>query len=57
MRFMDLRMNRPTYPLRFREEIGVLTSLPLMRKVVADLEAVRNSGGSGLTVYFTKVRE
>lgn len=38
-----------------REEIGVLTSLPLMRKIVADLEAIRNTGGSGLTVYFTKV--
>ncbi|KIO19181.1 hypothetical protein M407DRAFT_11521 [Tulasnella calospora MUT 4182] len=37
-----------------KEEIGVLTSLPLLRKIVADLEAVRNSGGSGLTVYFTK---
>ncbi|KAG8925543.1 hypothetical protein FRC01_010027 [Tulasnella sp. 417] len=37
-----------------KEEIGVLTSLPLLRKMVADLEAVRNSGGSDLTVFFTK---
>ncbi|KAG8926054.1 hypothetical protein FRC01_009392 [Tulasnella sp. 417] len=37
-----------------KEEIGVLTSLALVRKIVADLEAVRNSGASGLTVYFTK---
>ncbi|KAG9014960.1 hypothetical protein FRB94_007032 [Tulasnella sp. JGI-2019a] len=37
-----------------KEEIGVLTSLPLMRKIVEDLEAVRNSGGSGSSVYFTK---
>jgi hypothetical protein len=37
-----------------REEIGVLTSLPLLRKVVGDLEAARNNGGSSLTLYFTK---
>lgn len=37
-----------------REEIGVLTSLPLLRKVVEDLEAARNNGGSSLTLYFTK---
>jgi len=37
-----------------REEIGVLTSLPLLKKVVEDLEAARNNGGSSLTVYFTK---
>lgn len=38
----------------FREEIGVLTSLPLLRNVVSDLETVRNNGESSLTVYFTK---
>jgi hypothetical protein len=38
----------------FREEIGVLTSLPLLRKVVEDLEEARNHGGSSLTCYFTK---
>jgi inositol hexakisphosphate/diphosphoinositol-pentakisphosphate kinase len=38
----------------FREEIGVLTSLPLLRNVVEDLEAARNNGGSSLTLYFTK---
>jgi hypothetical protein len=37
-----------------REEIGVLTSLPLLRKVVEDLEAARNNGGSSITLYFTK---
>jgi hypothetical protein len=37
-----------------REEIGVLTSLPLLRKVVEDLEAARNNGASSLTLYFTK---
>ncbi|KAF7980958.1 hypothetical protein HWV62_36203 [Athelia sp. TMB] len=37
-----------------KEEIGVLTSLPLLRKVVEDLEAARNNGGSSLTLYFTK---
>ena len=37
-----------------REEIGVLTSLPLLRNVVQDLEAARNNGESSLTVYFTK---
>ncbi|PFH52705.1 hypothetical protein AMATHDRAFT_73842 [Amanita thiersii Skay4041] len=37
-----------------KEEIGVLTSLPLLRNVVEDLEHVRNSGDSSLTVYFTK---
>lgn len=43
-----------TYGL-VREEIGVLTSLPLLRRVVADLEAARNNDGSSLTTYFTKV--
>jgi inositol-hexakisphosphate/diphosphoinositol-pentakisphosphate 1-kinase len=38
----------------FREEIGVLTSLPLLRNVVEDLEAARNNGDSSLTLYFTK---
>ncbi len=37
-----------------REEIGVLTSLPLLHNVVQDLEAARNNGGSSLTLYFTK---
>lgn len=37
-----------------REEIGILTSLPLLRKVVEDLEAARSGGGSSLTLYFTK---
>ena len=32
----------------------MLTSLPLLRKVVEDLEAARNNGGSYLTLYFTK---
>ncbi|KAF7324800.1 Inositol hexakisphosphate and diphosphoinositol-pentakisphosphate kinase [Mycena kentingensis (nom. inval.)] len=37
-----------------KEEIGVLTSLPLLRNIVADLEAARNNGGSSLRLYFTK---
>ncbi|KAF8450696.1 histidine phosphatase superfamily-domain-containing protein [Boletus edulis BED1] len=37
-----------------KEEIGVLTSLPLLRKIVEDLEAARNNGGSSVTLYFTK---
>ncbi|KAJ7276356.1 histidine phosphatase superfamily-domain-containing protein [Mycena haematopus] len=37
-----------------KEEIGVLTSLPLLRNVVEDLEAARNHGGSGVVLYFTK---
>ncbi|KAI0036789.1 histidine phosphatase superfamily-domain-containing protein [Vararia minispora EC-137] len=37
-----------------KEEIGVLTSLPLLRKVVSDLEEARNHGGSSLSCYFTK---
>ena len=37
-----------------REEIGVLTSLPLLRNVVGDLERARNNEECGLTLYFTK---
>ncbi|KAI6035359.1 histidine phosphatase superfamily-domain-containing protein [Pisolithus orientalis] len=37
-----------------KEEIGVLTSLPLLKNIVEDLEAARNDGGSALTLYFTK---
>ncbi|KAG5646576.1 hypothetical protein DXG03_002879 [Asterophora parasitica] len=37
-----------------KEEIGVLTSLPLLHNVVKDLEAARNNGESSLTLYFTK---
>jgi len=37
-----------------KEEIGVLTSLPLLRKIVEDLEAARNSGDCSLNLYFTK---
>jgi inositol-hexakisphosphate/diphosphoinositol-pentakisphosphate 1-kinase len=37
-----------------REEIGILTSLPLLHKVVEDLETARNNERSSLTLYFTK---
>ncbi|KAJ3488715.1 hypothetical protein NLI96_g2649 [Meripilus lineatus] len=37
-----------------KEEIGVLTSLPLLRNVVHDLESARNNGECSLTLYFTK---
>ncbi|KAG8817626.1 hypothetical protein FRC17_011142 [Serendipita sp. 399] len=37
-----------------KEEIGVLTSLPLLRKIVEDLETARNSGDCSLNLYFTK---
>jgi len=37
-----------------REEIGVLTSLPLLRNIVEDLEQARNSGECSLSLYFTK---
>ncbi|KAI4523191.1 hypothetical protein K523DRAFT_239570 [Schizophyllum commune Tattone D] len=37
-----------------KEEIGVLTSLPLLKKVVEDLENARNNYGSSLRLYFTK---
>jgi inositol hexakisphosphate/diphosphoinositol-pentakisphosphate kinase len=32
----------------------VLTSLPLLKNIVDDLEAARNHGQSSLTLYFTK---
>lgn len=38
----------------FREEIGVLTSLPLLRNIVGDLENARNNEECSLTLYFTK---
>ncbi|KIP08313.1 hypothetical protein PHLGIDRAFT_382020 [Phlebiopsis gigantea 11061_1 CR5-6] len=37
-----------------KEEIGVLTSLPLLRNVVGDLENARNNEECSLTLYFTK---
>ncbi|KAG9104895.1 hypothetical protein FRC06_006720 [Ceratobasidium sp. 370] len=37
-----------------KEEIGVLTSLPLLRNVVHDLQEARNTGECSLTLYFTK---
>ena len=37
-----------------REEIGILTSLPLLKKIVEDLEAARNEDSASLTLYFTK---
>ncbi|KAG9219344.1 hypothetical protein CCMSSC00406_0001754 [Pleurotus cornucopiae] len=37
-----------------KEEIGVLTSLPLLHKIVGDLETARNDGECSLTLYFTK---
>lgn len=40
--------------MSLREEIGVLTSLPLLRKIVEDLEQARNSGECSLSLYFTK---
>ncbi|KAF5321359.1 hypothetical protein D9619_001101 [Psilocybe cf. subviscida] len=50
----DIALMCPIYRNLFREEIGVLTSLPLLRNVVSDLEAARNNGESSLTLYFTK---
>jgi inositol-hexakisphosphate/diphosphoinositol-pentakisphosphate 1-kinase len=32
----------------------VLTSLPLLKNIVEDLEKARNNGESSLTLYFTK---
>ncbi|KAI0796800.1 histidine phosphatase superfamily-domain-containing protein [Abortiporus biennis] len=37
-----------------KEEIGVLTSLPLLKNVVHDLESARNNEECSLTLYFTK---
>jgi inositol hexakisphosphate/diphosphoinositol-pentakisphosphate kinase len=37
-----------------REEIGVLTSLPLLRNVVGDLEEARYNELPSFTAYFTK---
>ncbi|KAI0092724.1 histidine phosphatase superfamily-domain-containing protein [Irpex rosettiformis] len=37
-----------------KEEIGVLTSLPLLRNIVGDLENARNNEECSLTLYFTK---
>ncbi|KZT62250.1 hypothetical protein CALCODRAFT_514089 [Calocera cornea HHB12733] len=37
-----------------KEEIGILTSLPLLKKVVDDLQTSRNTGKPLLSVYFTK---
>jgi inositol hexakisphosphate/diphosphoinositol-pentakisphosphate kinase len=37
-----------------KEEIGVLTSLPLLKNIVDDLETSRNNNESSLTLYFTK---
>jgi inositol hexakisphosphate/diphosphoinositol-pentakisphosphate kinase len=37
-----------------REEIGILTSLPLLRNVVGDLEEARNNELPLFTAYFTK---
>ena len=44
----------PLYSSFCREEIGVLTSLPLLRNVVGDLERARNNEECSLTLYFTK---
>jgi inositol hexakisphosphate/diphosphoinositol-pentakisphosphate kinase len=46
--------DRPHADLSTREEIGVLTSLPLLKNIVDDLEAARNNDKSSLTLYFTK---
>lgn len=50
----DLSLSTHLLTMNGREEIGVLTSLPLLNNVVQDLEAARNNGGSSLTLYFTK---
>jgi hypothetical protein len=44
----------PTDSQTPREEIAILTSLPLLQKIVEDLENARNQGGSSVTLYFTK---
>jgi Histidine phosphatase superfamily (branch 2) len=54
MRSKAMNAAKPSSDTSFREEIGVLTSLPLLRNVVEDLEAARNNGDSSLTLYFTK---
>lgn len=41
--------------MKEKEEIGVLTSLPLLRKVVQDLVEARDTGKSTANFYFTKV--
>ncbi|KAJ9117698.1 hypothetical protein QFC24_006412 [Naganishia onofrii] len=40
--------------MKEKEEIGVLTSLPLLRKVVQDLVEARDTGKSTANFYFTK---
>ncbi len=37
-----------------KEEIGVLTSLPLLRKIVTDLSQAKETGNSLACFYFTK---
>lgn len=37
-----------------KEEIGILTSLPLLRKVVEDLQLAAASDESHASFYFTK---
>lgn len=54
MRSVFLLLKVYAYSISDREEIGILTSLPLLHNVVRDLEAARNNGGSSLTLYFTK---
>ena len=60
---MELKLGKSSwYPPKFidvslfccREEIGILTSLPLLKKIVEDLEAARNEDSASLTLYFTK---
>ena len=38
-----------------KEEIGILTSLPLLRKIVSDLEEAKTTGKSLACFYFTYV--
>lgn len=42
------------HPFFCREEIGVLTSLPLLKNVVGDLEEARCNELPSFTAYFTK---